>query len=43
MLWKPWWELVCELRSAYARTRTFLWMGDLSIGLPFQEVARQTS
>jgi len=26
MLWKPWWELVCELRSACARTRTFLWM-----------------
>jgi len=26
MLWKVWWELVCELRSACARTRTFLWM-----------------
>ena len=26
MLWEPWWELVCELRSACARTRTFLWM-----------------
>jgi hypothetical protein len=26
MLWKHWWELVCELRSACARTRTFLWM-----------------
>ncbi len=25
MLWKQWWELVCELRSACARTRTFLW------------------
>jgi len=26
MLWKVWWELVCELRSACARTQTFLWM-----------------
>lgn len=26
MLWKHWWELVCELRSAAARTQTFLWM-----------------
>ena len=26
MLWKVWWESVCELRSACARTRTFLWM-----------------
>ncbi|NIA15850.1 MAG: transposase [Nitrospiraceae bacterium] len=26
MLWKQWWELVYELRSACARTRTFLWM-----------------
>jgi len=26
MLWKVWWELVCELRPACARTRTFLWM-----------------
>ena len=26
MLWRPWWELVCELRPACARTRTFLWM-----------------
>ncbi len=26
MLWKHWWELVCDLRSACARTRTFLWM-----------------
>jgi hypothetical protein len=26
MLWKHWWELVCELRPACARTRTFLWM-----------------
>jgi len=26
MLWNDWWILVCELRSACARTRTFLWM-----------------
>ena len=26
MLWRHWWNLVCELRSACARTRTFLWM-----------------
>jgi hypothetical protein len=26
MLWNHWWTLVCELRCACARTRTFLWM-----------------
>jgi len=26
MLWNHWWNLVCELQSACARTRTFLWM-----------------
>jgi hypothetical protein len=26
MLWKVWWELVCELRPACGRTRNFLWM-----------------
>lgn len=26
MLWNHWWNLVCELRSACARSRTFLWM-----------------
>ena len=26
MLWNHWWKLVCELRSACARTRTFLWL-----------------
>ena len=26
MLWNDWWLLVCELRSACARTRSFLWM-----------------
>ena len=33
MLWKPWWELVCELRSACARTRTFLWMAACLAGM----------
>jgi hypothetical protein len=26
MLWNDWWKRVCELRSACARTRSFLWM-----------------
>ena len=26
MLWNHWWNLVCDWRSACARTRTFLWM-----------------
>src|SRR2546428_13018244 len=26
MLWNHWWYLVCDLQSACARTRTFLWM-----------------
>jgi hypothetical protein len=26
MLWNDWWRLVCELRPACARTRSFLWM-----------------
>ena len=26
MLWHDWWLLVCDLRSACARTRSFLWM-----------------
>ena len=26
MLWYHWWNLVCELRPACARSRTFLWM-----------------
>jgi len=26
MLWFDWWNLVCQLRSACARNRTFLWM-----------------
>ena len=27
LLWNHWWNLVLQLRSACARTRTFLWMG----------------
>jgi hypothetical protein len=26
MLWNHWWNLVCQLRPACARSRTFLWM-----------------
>jgi hypothetical protein len=33
MLWNVWWELVCELRPACARARTFLWMGVCLAGM----------
>ena len=33
MIWKVWWELVCELRTACARTQTFLWMGVCLAGM----------
>ena len=33
MLWKHWWELVCELRAACGRTRTFLWMAVCLAGM----------
>lgn len=33
MLWLDWWNLVCQLRSACARTRTFLWMSLCLAGL----------
>jgi len=33
MVWQPWWELVCGLRSACARTRTFLWMAIALAGM----------
>jgi len=33
VLWQPWWELVCELRSACMRTRTFLWMAVALAGM----------
>jgi hypothetical protein len=44
MLWKHWWELVCELRSACARTQTFLWMGLFLAGMTTRrELAGVTS
>ena len=33
MLWNHWWKLVCELRPACARTRTFLWMAVCLAGM----------
>src|SRR5215475_10884568 len=33
MLWNDWWLLVCDLRSACARTRTFLWMALCLVGI----------
>ena len=33
MLWNRWWTLVCELRPACARTRTFLWMATCLVGM----------
>ena len=33
MLWQPWWELVCGLRSACTRTQTFLWMAVALAGM----------
>ena len=33
MLWNRWWKLVCELRPACARTRTFLWMATALAGM----------
>jgi len=37
MLWNDWWLLVCELRSACARTRTFLWMALCLAGLTIRK------
>src|SRR5665647_3376841 len=43
MLWYYWWNLVCELRPACARSRTFLWMflclAAVSTGLDLLRVA----
>ena len=33
MLWKHWWKLVCQLRPACSRTRTFLWMVTVLAGM----------
>lgn len=32
-LWKKWWEVVCQLRPACARTRTFLWLASCLAGM----------
>jgi hypothetical protein len=37
MLWNPWWKLVCELRPACARTRTFLWMAVCLAGMTIRK------
>jgi hypothetical protein len=37
MLWKVWWEMVCELRPACARTRTFLWMSVCLAGMAIRK------
>ncbi len=33
MLWRYWWNLVCQLRPACSRTRTFLWMVTVLAGM----------
>jgi hypothetical protein len=37
MLWNHWWNLVYELRSACARTRTFLWMSLCLAGMTIRK------
>jgi len=37
MLWNHWWNLVCELRSACARYRTFLWMALCLAGMTIRK------
>jgi len=37
MLWSQWWKLVCELRPACARTRTFLWMAVCLAGMTIRK------
>ena len=37
MLWNHWWNLVCELRSACARTRTFLWLSLCLAGMTIRK------
>lgn len=37
MLWRQWWELVCELRCACARTQTFLWMALCLAGMTIRK------
>ena len=40
MLWNHWWNLVCELRSACARSRTFLWMSLCLAGMTVRKDLR---
>ena len=40
MLWNQWWKLVCELRSACARTQTFLWMSLCLAGMTVRKDLR---
>lgn len=40
LLWTHWWNLVCELRSACARTRTFLWMSLCLAGMTIRKDLR---
>jgi len=37
MLWNDWWNLVCDLRSACARNRTFLWMAFSLAGMTIRK------
>src|SRR5665811_1642535 len=37
MLWYHWWNLVCELRPACARSRTFLWMALCLAGMSIRK------
>jgi len=37
MLWNDWWNLVCDLRSACARNRTFLWMAFCLAGMTIRK------
>src|ERR1039457_7018965 len=37
MLWNHWWNLVCDLRSACARNRTFLWMALCLAGMTIRK------
>src|SRR5208283_734206 len=40
MLWYHWWNLVCDLRSACARTQTFLWMSLCLAGMTVRKDLR---
>ena len=37
MLWNHWWNLVCQLRPACARSRTFLWMSLCLAGMSIRK------